>query len=180
MKKLILFLLVVLNAYALGGISALPENEKKVVLALKKALNLTDSQAYKIYSDYIQIYLDSPNWHIHYQDNTDPANAKIKNSSHKAMFMSVLNDSRLVNVTFIKYPEKNQMLVYVVETLPRKQSLVIEKYDDLSKNSKFKKAIDTTHFASFQKDGFMSHVNIYTKGISGAIQYEDLYIEDLD
>jgi hypothetical protein len=180
MKKLLLALFLVLNVYALGGIDALPKNEKNIALAIKNTLGLNSNQAYKIFTDYVQVYLNSPNWHVHYQDNTDPANAKIKNTDHKAMFMNILNDSRIINISFIKYPKKHQMLIYVTETLPRSQSLVLEKYNDLEKDSKFKKSVDTTHFASFKKPGYMSHVNIYTNGTAGAIQYEDLYIEDLD
>jgi len=182
MKRLLFFILIFSNfLFALGGINSLPKDEKQVALAIKKSLKLTDAQAYKIYTSYIQAYLtNSKEWNIHYFDNTDPSKSKIDNSPIRSMFIGIATNSRLVNISFVKFPFKKQMLIYVVETLPRSQNLILKKYNNLNDNSKYKKTIDTTHFAIFTKTGYMSKINIFSGYSAGAIQYEDLYIEDLN
>jgi len=182
MKKLLFMAILLSNfLFALGGINSLPDDEKQVALSIKESLKLTDAQAYKIYTSYVQAYLTSSDkWNVHYFDNTDPSRSKIDNSPIRSMFMGIANNTRLVNISFVKFPVKKQMLIYVVETLPRAQSLVLKKYNQLVDDSKFKKTRDTAHFAIFSKTGYMSKVNIFTGSVAGAIQYEDLYIEDLD
>jgi len=56
---------------------------------------------------------------------------------------------------------------------------VIEKFEKLEKDKKFIKKRETSNFAYFKEDGYMSRVNIFVSPPVGAIQYADLSVYNL-
>jgi hypothetical protein len=179
MKKLLLIIALACNLYAIGGIDSLPSDEKKVAQAIKSMLKLDTKNAFSIYKDYIQSYLNESEWQMHWFDNESPAKGKVEKSDTRTMFISLINNNRIVNITIVKFPKVNQVLVYTIETLPRKSALVIEKFEKLEKDKKFIKKRETSNFAYFKEDGYMSRVNIFVSPPVGAVQYVDLSVYDL-
>jgi hypothetical protein len=178
-KKLLLIIALACNLYAIGGIDSLPGDEKKVAQAIKGMLKIDTTNAFSIYKDYIQSYLNESEWQMHWFDNESPAKGKVEKSDTRTMFISLINNNRIVNITIVKFPKVNQVLVYTIETLPRKSALVIEKFEKLEKDKKFIKKRETSNFAYFKEDGYMSRVNIFVSPPVGAVQYVDLSVYDL-
>lgn len=180
MRKIILIGLLVCNLFAIGGMDSLSEDEKNVATKLQTVLALKKVDAFKIYKDYFQSYLNSEHWQLHYFDNNDPANGKMNKSSQKTMFVSLINDNRIINLSIVKFPKLNQILIYTIETLPRKSSSVINKFNQLEKDEKFTKQRETSTFAYFSKKDYMEKVNIFVSSPVGAIQYTDLVVINLN
>ena len=179
MKKLLLVIALMCNLYAIGGIDSLPSDEKKVAMAIKDMLRVDNANAFSIYKDYLQSYLNESEWQMHWFDNESPAKGKVNDSDTRTMFISLINNNRIINITIVKFPKAKQVLVYTTETLPRKSSLVIEKFEKLEKDKKFIKKRETSNFAYFKEDGYMSRVNIFVSPPVGAIQYADLSVYNL-
>lgn len=179
MKKLIFTGLLVCNLFAIGGMDSLPDDEKGVAKSIQKTLQLSKEDAFKIYTKILQVYFNSKAWSLHFFDNNDSAKNKIKDSKNKTMFITLLKDDRVINLSFVKFKNEKQLLVYLVETLPRKSTTAIDKFNDLEKDSKFTKTRETTTFAYFNKKEYNSKVNIFVSSPVGAIQYTDLYLYNI-
>lgn len=180
LKKFILIVLFVANLFAIGGMDSLPEDEKSVAQSIQKTLELSKDDTFKIYKDTLQMYFNSKEWSLYFFNNDDPAKNKISDSKNKTMFISLLKDDRLINLSFIKFKKEKQLLVYIVETLPRKSTTIIDKFHNLEKDSKFKKARETATFAYFNKIGYNSKVNIFVSSPVGVIQYVDLLLYNIE
>ncbi len=179
MKKLIVIGILVCNLFAIGGMDSLPDDEKSVATKLQKTLDLNKEDAFRLYKDYFQFYLNENHWQIHWFDNDSPANGKMAKSDQKTMFISLINDDRIINVSIVKFPKLNQLLIYTIETLPRKSSVVLKKFDNLENDDKFTKRRETSKFAYFSKKKYMSKVNIFVSSPVGAIQYVDFAVFNL-
>jgi len=179
-KKIIFIGLLACNLFALGGIDSLPEDEQNVAKKIQKVLDLKQDDAFKLYKEYFQVYLNAKHWQIHFFDNSDPAKGKMGISNQKTMFLSLINDNRLVNISIVKFPRLNQLLIYSVETVPGKSSSVLGKFDRLKESDKFKKERETSKFAYFSEKGYMSKVNIFVSPPVGVVQYVDLYVFNLN
>jgi hypothetical protein len=167
------------NMWAIGGIDALPDDEKKVATSIQKMMVLDKSNAFNVYKDYIQTYLNESEWQMHWFDNESPAKGKMEKSDTRTMFISLINNNRIINITMVKYPKTAQILVYTVETLPRKSAIVIDKFNKLDSDKKFSKKRETSNFAYFKEDGYMSRVNIFVAPPVGAVQYVDLSLYEI-
>ena len=180
MSKILIVLAVLFtNIWAIGGINALPDNEKSVANSIKDMLKLDDKNAFNVYKDYIQTYLNESEWQMHWFDNESPAKGKMEKSATRTMFISLINNNRIINITMVRYQKINQILVYTVETLPRKSAVVLDKFNSLEKDKKFIKKRETSNFAYFREDGYMSRVNIFVAPPVGAVQYVDLSLYDI-
>jgi len=179
MKKILLTFILVFNLFAIGGIDSLPEDEKAVAENLIAVLKINKNDAYKLYKDYFQFYLNENHWQIHWFDNETPASGKMDNAPTRTMFVSIINDNRMINISIVKFPKLHQLYIYTIETLPRKSSLVLKKFNQLEKDKKYKKERETSRFAYFAQKGYMSKVNIFVYPPVGAIQYVDAAVFDL-
>jgi len=180
MKKIIFTSLVICNLFAIGGMDSLPKDEKGVAQSMQKTLKLSKADAFKIYKGTLQAYFNTKAWSLHFFDNNDSAKSKIGNSENKTMFVTLLKDDRVINISFIKFKKEKQLLVFTVETLPRKSSIALEKFNDLAKDNKFSKESESTTFAYFNKKNYTSKVNIFVSSPVGAIQYTDLFLYNIE
>jgi len=179
MKKVILTGLLVCNLFAIGGMNSLPEDEIKVAKKIQSTLKVGKKSAYDIYINYLQSYLNKEHWQIHFQDNTDLSRSKLKDAKNRTMFISLINTGRIINISIVTFPKQSQVLIYVLETLPRKSSTVLEKFNELDSDEKFTKKRETDNFAYFSQNGYTSRVYIFVSSPVGAIQYTDFYVFDL-
>ena len=178
-KKIMLTGLIVCNLFAIGGMDSLIDEEKNVAKKLQKVLDISQNNAFRLYTGYFQTYLNKKQWQIHWFDNNDPSKGKMSKLPNKTMFVSLINKNRIINFSIVKFPNISQLLIYTIETLPRKSALVIEKFNGLEKDNKFTKDRETVSFAYFSKKGYMEKVNIFVSSPVGAIQYTDLGVFDL-
>jgi len=177
MKKFILFILIASNLFAIGGMNTLASDEKKVAKVIKKRLNLSKEDAFRLYTSYFQPYLNDQKWQIYYSHNESPSQAKLEKVKNKTLFVSLINTERIVNFAIVTFPSKSQALIYTIETLPRKSSVVINKFNKLDKNKeKYTKERETNEFAYFSENGYLSKVNIFVASPVGAVQYTDIYV----
>jgi len=179
MRKLVLLGLIVCNLFAIGGMSTLPDDEKKVAQKIQDTLNINQKDAFMIYSDYFQSYLNESDWQLHFGNNATLSSSKVQKAQSQTMFVSLINPSRIINFSIVTFPKQSQVLIYTIETLPRKSSTVIDKFNDLEKDKKFIKERETDAFAYFSKDGYTKKINIFVSSPVGAIQYTNLYVESL-
>jgi len=180
MKKILIVTLMICKLFALGGMGSLVEEEKSVAKKLQSVLALDEKNAYKFYTTYFQSYLNKKEWQIHWFDNNSPSKGKMVDSPNKTMFVSLINTDRIINISIVKFAKQSQLIVYVLETLPRKSSTVMDKFDDLTKDKKFKKQRETDAFAYFSKEGYMEKINIFVNSPVGAIQYVDMAVFNIE
>jgi hypothetical protein len=180
MKKLFLVFLFVIHSFALGGMDSLPEDQRGVAKSIQDVLALSKNDAYKVYKKYVQMYLEDQHWQVHWFDNGNPAKGKMTKSPQKTMFLSIINDNRLVNISIFKFPKEHQLLVYTIQTIPAKSSLVLKKFEQLKNDKEYEKRRETARFAYFRSKEYMSRVNIYVEPPVGAIQYVDLSVFTLN
>jgi len=179
MRKIIILGLLVCNLLALGGMDTLADDEKKVAKMIQSTLKISKNDAFRMYTDYIQVYLNKEQWQIHYAHNESLSSGKLQDSQNKTMFISLINTGRIINFSIVTFPKKSQVLIYTVETLPRKSAITLEKFNELEKNKDFTKERETDKFAYFSQNGYSSRVNIFVSSPVGAIQYTDLYVFEL-
>lgn len=178
-RIILLKILFISNLLALGGMDSLPSDQKKFASAIKDALNLSDKDTLTIYRERVGIYFNTKNWSAYWYGNDDVKNNKISNSQNKTMFLTLLVDDRIVNISFVKFASQKQIVVYVLETLPRTQQVALDKFNELEKNVEFKKSTETPNFAYFSKDGYTSKVNIFVAPPVGNIQFSNYYLYDI-
>jgi len=173
MKKLLFLIILVNSLFGLGGIASLSKDEKSVALKLKQILALDEANTYRLYKGYFQSYLNSKHWNVYWYDNTDPADNKISNTKNKTAFITILNDDRVINISIVKYPKIKRLFINTIESLPRKSSSVLKKFNKLKTNSKFLKERETNTYAYFKEKGYMSDINIIVRDPAGLIQFFD-------
>jgi hypothetical protein len=181
MLRLLLICLMLSNLFALGGVSSLPDDEKAVVQRIDKALDIDENNGYEIYTGLIQGYLThSKHWNVDVFDNDSPSTGKMKNSKNKTLFMDILNDDRLVNISMFKFPNINQIMIYIVESLPRSNSVALKAFNKFKNDSSYIKKIENSNFTYFSSKNKMERVNIHVSSDRGVIQYTSLYVFNLE
>jgi hypothetical protein len=178
-KKMIFMGLVISNLLALGGMDSLPSDEKNVAKSIQETLAISKNDAFNVYKEYLQFYLNTEQWSLHFFSNTTLTHSKVVKSKNKTMFLTLLKDNRVVNISLIKFSNENQILIYVNETLPRKSAIALERFNELEKEKDYTKDRETSNFAYFSKKGYAKKVNIFVSSPIGTIQYTDLYSYNL-
>ncbi len=179
-KILIITVLLASYLFAIGGIDSLSEDRKKIVTHLQTTLEIKEKDAFKIYSERFELYLNTKNWNYYFQSNNELKINKIGSSKNKVMFLTFLKGDRIVNMSFVKFEKEKQIAVYVLETLPRTEQVTLNQYDELNKNKNYTKSEETPNYAYFEESGYAGRVNIFVSAPVGAVQYSDYYLYDIE
>ena len=166
-------------SYALGGFETLHGDDKRVAEFIKKELQISSNDAYELYIDYIKSLLNTTKWHYTFYNNSSLKLSKIGNSKNRFLFINITTDNRFVNISTIKYKNEGQVIVQVIETLPRDSTVVVDKFNDLKKKKDYLISTENSSFASFEKKGFTSLVKTLAYSGVGAVQYVELYVYNL-
>jgi len=179
MKKVILVVILISNLFALDSVSSIPEEQKKVVNRIIEVLELPLTREVKktIFSKLDFSFKEG--WSAHWTTNSTGSASKIKNSKTQICDVTVYNNNRVVNCTFVYFKKEKQLFVTVKEYIEAKSSTVLENYNKLKKDSKFSIENETDNYAYFNKNGYMEYETYHIKSPVGMIVYESSYILDI-
>ena len=172
-KKIVLGLLVLLgNAYALGGYGALTKDGQGIVDEIQNELKISQDDAVMLYEKSMQDNITkSSTWYYYTYDNDSVTGSKSKDNKSRVLCYNMVEEDRHFNLEFTKLHESNQVLVYLMETLPRSKETVLEKYRELKKHKDYTLQGEEEQYAVFTHNTTTTQVYIMIHGDSGTIQY---------
>ena len=178
--KIFLFLsFFIYNLVALDAISAIPNNQKQVVSRIIKTLQLPlNKETKKIIYDKISFAFDD-GWSAHWTTNTTAAQSKIKNSKTQICDVSIYNNNRIVNATFVYFSQEKQLFVTLKQYIDAESTTVLEAYKKTKNDPMFKLKNETDNYAYFNEKGYMSYVTYHINAPAGMVIYESSYVIDI-
>ena len=179
----ILLFAVSWQAAAISPYASLKGQQKAAVDTISEQLRISQSDSYKLYMNNLDAYVGTKvtdGWWYFTTTNSSLDDAKFKESPNRLLRFDFVNSNRMVNLTFVKFPESKQVFVQIVETLPRDAQVVLEKQADLRKSPAYKLDSESGQYSTFAKKGMASQVTLLANSGVGAIQYIDSFVFDLD
>ena len=162
------------SASALGGFDTLPKDRQGAVEFAVEKLGLTTAQAFKLYKDSFDWAIENvDDWSIHTfgNDTLTSAEKAISDSEAKVLYMTIVNNNRVVNMAFIRHPGASQVQLFGTETVTTSSSAALEKYETLKKDEKYELSSECNDYAVFKKSGYTDRVVIRVAEPNGTIQY---------
>ncbi|WP_331775744.1 hypothetical protein [Sulfurospirillum sp. 1612] len=179
MKKVLLIMVLLHNVYALDTLSAMPKDQKSVINRIVKVLKLPNNHKnQKIIYDKLGVFF-TKNWSAHWTTNKTGAHSKIKNSAVQICDVTIYNNNRIVNGTFVYFKKEKQLFITLKQYIEAKSSSVLKKYKERKNDSKYTLERETDHYAYFQEKGYMSYETYHVKSPSGMVIYESSYFFDI-
>lgn len=176
MKKLILVVILMQNVFALDSVSSIPKDQKKVLSQIVETLKMPQNQkSIKMIYKYID-YAFTDGWSAHWTTNSTGKQSKISNHKVQICDVTIYNNNRVVNATFVHFKKKKQLFVTTKEYVEAKSSLVLPRYKEKKNDSKYKIINETDNYAYFKADGYMTYETYHVKSPVGMIIYESSYI----
>jgi hypothetical protein len=180
MKKLLLVLLLVHNIFALDSISSIPDEQKKVVSRIIEVLELpSNKDTKKIIFDKISDFFNK-GWSAHWTTNTTGNTSKLKNSKTQICDVTIYNNNRVVNCTFVYFQEKKQLFVTLKQYVEAESSTVLKLYNEKKENSKYTIENETKNYAYFNEKGYMNYTTYHVKSPVGMVVYESSYFININ
>ena len=157
MKKIILVAMLISNLLALDSVSSIPEEQKKIVSRIIEVLQLPVNEKVKeaVYEKLRFSFKEG--WSAHWTTNLTGTGTKIKNSDTQICDVSIYNNNRVVNCTFVYFKKEKQLFTTVKEYVEAESSAVLEKYKQLKNNPKYSIENETDNYAYFQEKGYMNY-----------------------
>ena len=115
------------NVLALDSISSMPTEQKNVIDSVIKALNLPSNESTKkiIYDKLSDFFVQ--NWSAHWTTNSTGDTSKIKKSDTQICDVTIYNDNRAVNCTFVYFQKEKQLFVTLKQYVESDSSTVMKK-----------------------------------------------------
>jgi len=179
MKKLLLVLLLVHNIFALDSVSSIPDEQKKVVARIIEVLELPSNKNMKkvVFNKLGDFF--TKNWSAHWTTNTTGADSKIKNSNAQICDVTIYNDNRVINCTFVHFKKEKQLFVTLKQYVEAESSTVLKLYNKTKEDSKYSIENETENYAYFNEKGYMSYNTYHVKSPVGMVVYESSYFSDV-
>lgn len=174
-----LILAMVYNLVALDALSAIPEDQRKVVLRVIEVLDLPLNEAnkeavYKKLGDFF-----TKNWSAHWTTNSSAANSKIEKSKTQICDVTIYNDNRITNCTFVYFKSEKQLFITLKQYVTGESDAVLDLYGERKADTKYSLENETDNYAYFQEKGYMSYEAYHIKAPVGMVIYESSYILDI-
>ncbi len=182
MKKFCIALLLGLahlSSFALSEIHSLSKEEQRVIEQLVSALALSEEDAVTVYKTVLQPNMKDKDWVYKFFDNGTLDKSLLKDSPHKFMYLSLVNEDRFVNYSFMKVEGAAQVMVYTVESLPRTSQIASKRDKDLRADKKFETIGDQKNFSMFKEKGKANVVSVFAANGWGGVQYADHFFVDI-
>jgi len=169
-------MLLVHNIFALDSISSIAEAQKKVVTRVIEALELPSNIKTKelVFSKLGDFFKDG--WSAHWSTNSTGADSKIKNSKTQICDVTIYNNNRVANCTFVYFKKEEQLFVTVKQYVEVESETALSLYNERKNDSKYSIENETDNYAYFQKKGYMEYVTYHIKSPVAMIVYESSYI----
>ena len=169
--------LLLSEAIAISDESVIAQDHKEVVDKTLEMLELSSDNTVMIYEQ-IEPFLDE-DWALHWTTNDSLTSSRFVNSDTKVLDLMIYNNNRFVNVTFIHFKEKKQILYMEKEYVIGDDGIVMEYFDEFKADDALEKVYEADHYAYFQKEGFISYKGVYIEKPAGMISYMDAYTLDV-
>ena len=164
------------NIFALDSISSIPKEQKKVLSQIVETLKMPQTkESRKMIYEYVG-FAFTDGWSAHWTTNSTGAQSKISNNKVQICDVTIYNNNRVVNATFVHFKTKKQLFVTTKEYIEAKSSIILPRYKDKKNDSKYKIVNETDNYAYFQKNGYMTYETYHIKSPVGMIIYESSYI----
>lgn len=180
MKKLILLIVILQNLFALGEINPIPLDQEVLVSKVMKVLNLPSNKTAKdiVYGKMSSFF--TSNWSAHWTTNAVDTNTKIENSPTQVCDVSIFNDNRVANCTFVYFKEEKQLFITIKQYIGAESNLVLEIYRKRKEDSAYTLEKETDSYAYFKEKDFISYEAHHVKTPVGMVIYESSYIFDIE
>lgn len=179
MKKIILIVMLISNLMALDSVSSVPEEQKKVVGRIMEVLKLPVNELTKDAVFNKLSFAFKEGWSAHWATNETGFGTKIKNSDTQICDVTIYNNNRVVNCTFVYFKKEKQLFTTVKEYIEAESSTVLEKYNQLKKDPKYSIENETDNYAYFHEKGYMNYETYHIKSPVGMVVYESSFLEDI-
>ncbi len=180
MKKFFLVLLLMVNVYALDALGALDDENKAILNTILTGLDLKDSSAntkQKIY-DKFSFALEK-DWYVTFLYNDTPVKSKVTNADTKFIEMTLTDENRIYNITFIHFKKEKQLFVITRQYVPVNSDYLLKRFTQLKNDPSYKLKVEKSNYAYLSEDGYMSDTIIHIKNNYGIISYIDMTTLDL-
>jgi len=176
MKKLLLVILLVHNIFALDSVSAIPETQKEVVTNIIKVLKLPSNERIKemIFDKLSFAFEDG--WSAHWTTNSSGANSKIENSKTQICDVTIYNNNRVANITFVYFKKEEQLFITIKQYVDGDSKIILKAYKERKNNTDYSIENETDNYAYFQEKGHMSYITYHISAPAGMVVYEDSFI----
>jgi hypothetical protein len=182
MKKTAIALLLGLahlSSFALSDLHALSKQEQKAIEQFATALSLSEEDALTVYKTVLQPHMKEKDWVYKFFDNDTLDKSQVEKSPHKFMHLALVNEDRFVNYSFTRFDGTTQVMVYVVESLPRTSQIASKRDKELRADKKYETVGDQKNFTMFKEKGKANVVSVFASNGWGGIQYADHYFVNI-
>ena len=180
MKKLLAFVAAATTLFALSPVSIIPEDQKAVVAKVVEETHLPDTEENRqiVYSR-LKPFFDAKEWNVRWLSNDSGADSKVKEGPTYFCDMTIYNENRIVNETFIYFSKKKQLFINVKEYIDTDSQSALKLYKQYNENAEYRKGADSEHYAYFQEKGRMSYTAFHLKGNVAIVNYETAIFIDI-
>lgn len=179
MKKLLVLLFIVVNLYALDSLSTIPDEQKKLFDNIITGLNLPNNDLTKnTINDLLKDFLVS-GWSVHWMSNASAKGSKIKGSSTQICDITIYNNSRITNITFVYFKNEKQLFVNTKEYIETSSDLAIKKFNEAKSNPQYVLQNEADNYAYFQEKNILNYYTYHIKSPIGMVVYESFRYIDI-
>jgi hypothetical protein len=172
-------MLLVQNIFALDSVSAIPKNQKTVITRVATVLGLPlNKETRKLIYNKISFAFDK-GWSAHWTTNTTGADSKIGDSKTQICDVTIYNNNRVVNATFVHFKKEKQLFITIKEYIDGSSKVILKAYNKRKNNPKYIMKNETDNYAYFQLKGYMDYVTYHISSPAGMVIYESSYILDI-
>ena len=125
-------------------------------------------------------YYFETDWYAHWITNSSSATSKIKNNNTQICDISIVNDNRVANLTFIYFKKEKQLFISVKQYVEGKSKAIFQLYGKRKKDGKYTLLSENDHFACFIQKSYLAYKTYHVKAPVGMIVYEDSFLLNLD
>lgn len=175
-----LLLVTSLSAHALDEISAIPENDQKILTVITEELglkNVDKSVRRKIY-DVIE-YALKEGWYSYWVGNRDLEKSKFKDDKVRIIDLIIPNNNRINNITFTYFPAAQQIFYTQKQFVESSAEIGLDAFRKAKANPNLKKFNESDNYAFFQKNGFVQFEVYHVKAPNAAAAYIDYGLIDV-
>lgn len=179
MKKLLLVLLFSTQVFGIGVLSTIGDSEKDLLNSLLSGLKLehiSKKQKEEFY-DSFSFSLDK-DWYAKWNSNSTASSSKVSNDDTQFIDLTIIDENRIYNITFIHFSDKKQLMVAVKQYVISNSKTVLKINDDFKSDTELEQKVDNDHYAYYSKKGYMNDKYIYVDGSEGMVVYSQMQVLD--
>jgi hypothetical protein len=171
---------VMYSAFALDSVSSIPDEQKQVIARVIEVLELPSNKKMKkvVFNKLGDFF--TKNWSAHWTTNSTGAKTKIKNSNAQICDVTIYNDNRVVNCTFVHFKKEKQLFITLKQYIEAESSTVLKLYNERKEDSKYTIENETENYAYFNEKGLMSYTTYHVKSPVGMVVYEGSYFLNVE